>query len=513
MTKIAGIDLGTTFSAIAHLNDMGKPEIVPNSEGERIMASAVYFSDSERILVGGEAVKARYECVPKSVRWIKRHMGDVDYKVKTDGIEYTPAEISARILKKLYQDAAPQVGEITDVVISVPANFEEGARKATMDAGKIAGLNVIGIVNEPTAAALYYAIEHKVSGRVLVFDLGGGTFDVTIADVDGTNIQVITSEGSRNLGGYNFDQELVGFFREEYRKGKHGELWTDPGEQAQIEDYAEEIKKTLSKSDTTSARLKGEAGMFKLDVTRKKFEELISSYLATIEMLIETALEGAKCQPADISKVLLAGGSSRIPAVQRLLKKMFGYEPTLVGNVDECVALGAALYAGLRLMEESPAKVPAGIKGNLKGTSVGEVTNASYGFVCIGVDAVRQDERLKNDFIIPKDTPIPCEETAIYFTRFDSQEEVRTRVTQGESTDLDDITIIADGTLKLPQGLPRQTPIKATYSYSKDQRMDCIFEHEESGRKIAINLDIQSGAYSTETLEEKRAKLEDIIID
>jgi len=513
MTKIAGIDLGTTFSAIAHLNDMGKPEIIPNSDGERIMASAVYFSDSERILVGGEAVKARYECVPKSVRWIKRHMGDADYTVKIDDKEYTPAEISARILKKLYQDAVPQVGGITDVVISVPANFEEVARKATMDAGKIAGLNVIGIVNEPTAAALYYAIEHKVSGRVLVFDLGGGTFDVTIADVDGTNIQVITSEGSRNLGGYNFDQELVTFFEAEYRKEKHAELCSKPEDRAEIEDYAESIKKTLSKSETTPARLKGSAGMLKLDVAQKKFEELISSYLATIEMLIETALEGAKCQPADINKVLLAGGSSRIPAVQRLLKKMFGYEPTLVGNVDECVALGAALYAGLRLMEESPEKVPAGIKGNLKGTSVGEVTNASYGFICIGTDKVRQDQRLKNDFIIPKDTPIPCEETSTYYTIYDGQARMQTRVTQGESEDIDEIEIIADGTLDLPTGLPGGTPVKATYSYSKDQRMDCIFEHEASGRKIVINLDIQSRKYSTEKLEEKRIKLEDIIIE
>jgi molecular chaperone DnaK len=509
MTKIAGIDLGTTFSAIAHLNEMGKPTIIPNKEGDRIMASAVYFDDGQ-ILTGTEAINtACRDDESRCVRWIKRHMGDADHKVLINGKEYTPAEISAIILKKLYQDAVPQVGEITDVVISVPANFEEVARKATMDAGKIAGLNVIGIVNEPTAAALYYAIEHKVSGRVLVFDLGGGTFDVTIADVDGTDIQVVTSEGSRNLGGYNFDQELVGYFEAEYRNKNGAELVSPDCNRTRLELEAEDVKKSLSRREQVNTKLKEDRHA----TSREKFEELISSHLATIEMLIETALDGAECKPSDIDKVLLAGGSSRIPAVQRLLKKMFGCEPTLVGNVDECVALGAALYAGLRLMEESPEKVPAGIKGNLRAVSVGEVANASYGTICISYDEVREYARDTNDIIIPKNTPLPCSETKTYSTVVDGQKRISTEVTQGEDSDPALVVFVATGCLELPPGLPKGTPINATYTYDKDQRMSCVFEHEASGRKVVINLDTKSGQYSTETLNEKRAKLDDFVIE
>lgn len=222
MARIAGIDLGTTFSAISHLNDMGRPEIIPNSDGERIMHSASYFTKDGRILVGTEAVRSRYEDTSRSVRWIKKNMGDADHRVLIDGREYAPAELSSLILKKLRQDASPQVGDVTDVVISIPANFGEVARKATMDAGKIAGLNVVGIVNEPTAAALYYAITHEIGGRVMVFDLGGGTFDVSIAKVAGKDIEIVASSGDRDLGGSNFDQKLVEFFENKYKEGTGG---------------------------------------------------------------------------------------------------------------------------------------------------------------------------------------------------------------------------------------------------------------------------------------------------
>jgi molecular chaperone DnaK len=509
MTKIAGIDLGTTFSAIAHLNEMGKPTIIPNKEGDRIMASAVYFDDGQ-ILTGTEAINtACRDDESRCVRWIKRHMGDADHKVLINGKEYTPAEISAIILKKLYQDAVPQVGEITDVVISVPANFEEVARKATMDAGKIAGLNVIGIVNEPTAAALYYAIEHKVSGRVLVFDLGGGTFDVTIADVDGTDIQVVTSEGSRNLGGYNFDQELVGYFEAEYRNKNGAELVSPDCNRTRLELEAEDVKKSLSRREQVNTKLKEDRHA----TSREKFEELISSHLATIEMLIETALDGAKCKPSDIDKVLLAGGSSRIPAVQRLLKKMFGYEPTLVGNVDECVALGAALYAGLRLMEESPEKVPDGIKGNLRTVSVGEVANQSFGTICLNDNKATGREQPMNDIIIPKDQPIPCEFTKTYYTVADGQVRYRGTITQGESDDPDLVSRIAEDTMSLPPNRPRGRPIDVTYTYDTNQRMRCVFKDRESGESIVFSRDTADGEFSKEMISKKRAQLDDIIIE
>jgi len=226
MSNLAGIDLGTTFSAIAILNDIGKAEIVPNAEGERITPSAIYFDDADSsiIRVGIEAVNSRHLNPDRSVRWIKRHIGEADYRLNIDGKDWTPEELSSLILKKLKQDAGIENGRITDVVISVPAHFDEVRRKATMEAGSMAGLNVIGIVNEPVAAALYYATTHDVTGRVLVYDLGGGTFDVTLLDVKDKNIQIICSQGDHALGGIDFDKKILEMFEQGYRSNYDSEL-------------------------------------------------------------------------------------------------------------------------------------------------------------------------------------------------------------------------------------------------------------------------------------------------
>lgn len=513
MAKIAGIDLGTTFSAISHLNDMGRPEIIPNADGERIMSSALYFNTNQKVDVGQEALNGRRQDATRSVRWIKSHMGDADHCTSIDGKDYTPAELSAFILKKLHQDALPQVGEITDVVISIPANFGEVARKATMDAGIIAGLNVVGIVNEPTAAAFYYAITNEIGGRVMVFDLGGGTFDVSVADVAGKDIEIVASSGDRALGGSIFDQKLVEYFEKKYKAETGGKLYSTPEERAEFEDYAEETKKSLSKKETVKFRLKGEGETVSGEITRAEFESLISSDLARIEMLVETVLDEADVEPSGIQKVLLAGGSSRIPAVQKLLKSMFGYEPTLAGNVDECVSLGAALYAGLRLLEENPSQVSAGQAGALGDIKVGEVCNASYGTTCLSHDDVMERIVLKNDILIKKNSKIPCKVSRTYFTAHPNQEIIEGDVTQGESSDPELVTEISSGKLALPTGLPVNSPIDVTYSYDKDQRMSCVFEHKESRRKLVINLDIESGTSTAETIEEKKAKLEDLIIE
>ncbi len=513
MAKIAGIDLGTTFSAISHLNDMGRPEVIPNVDGERIMHSAVYFSEGGKVQVGAEAIRSRYEDHSRSVRWIKAHMGDADHRTSIDEKEHTPAELSALILKKLHQDAIPQVGEVTDIVISIPANFGEVARKATMDAGKIAGLNVVGLVNEPTAAAFYYAITNEIGGRVMVFDLGGGTFDVSVANVAGKDIDIVTSSGDRVLGGSQFDQKLLEYFEKKYKEETGGKLYGTPEERAEFEDYAEETKKSLSKKETVKFRLKGEEGTVRGEITRSEFESLISSDIARIEMLIETVLDEAEIEASDVEKVLLAGGSSRIPAVQRLLKEMFGYEPTLAGNVDECVSLGAALYAGIRLLEENPSQVSAGQAGALEDIKVGEVCNASYGTTCMAEDEVLGRDVLTNDIIIKKNSKIPCTVSKTYCTRQPGQKEINGDVTQGESSDPELIVVIGADRLHLPDGLPAGSPIDVTYSYDKDQRMSCVFEHKESRRKLVINLDIEKGTSTSETIEDQQAKIEDLIIE
>ena len=513
MGKIAGIDLGTTFSSIACLNDMGRPDIIANADGERVMPSASYIAQDGRVLTGAEAIRSRYDDVSRSIRWIKRHMGDSEKVVIIDNKKYTPAELSALILKKLHQDAVVQVGTINDVVISIPANYEEVARKATMDAGQIAGLNVVGIVNEPTAAAFYYAIVQEISGHVLIFDLGGGTFDISIADIVGKDIKIVASRGDRNLGGYNFDQRLMEYFESVYKKQTGSDLFVNNEEKAEFEDYAEETKKSLSKKNSVKFRLKGSSGTVKGEITQTAFESLISPDLARMEMLIETVLDESGDEPDKIDKVLLVGGSSRIPAVKRMLQRIFGFEPSFVGNVDECVALGAALYAGLRLLEEEPSKVSEGIASGLSDVKVGEVCNHSYGTTCLSYDEVMEKHVLMNDILIKKNSKIPCSISKTYYTTHPNQKRINGDVTQGESSDPELVTNISSGMLDLPADLPPDTPIEITYSYDKDQRMNCLFEHSESGRKLILNIDVESGNSSAQTIDEQRAKLEHFIIE
>ncbi len=248
-TNIVGIDLGTTFSALAILNAIGKPEIVPNADGERLTPSAIFFDEenSDIILVGIEAINSRHLNAERSARWIKRHMGDANYQKKIDGKDWTPVELSSLILKKLKQDCSAERGEIRDAVISVPAHFDEVRRKATMDAGTRAGLNVIGIVNEPVAAALYYATTRQVTGKVLVYDLGGGTFDVTIIDIKGHQMEIACSQGDHALGGVDFDRKIVEMLEQSYKEKLNAELINSDEDRAKYEDEAEDIKKTLSR--------------------------------------------------------------------------------------------------------------------------------------------------------------------------------------------------------------------------------------------------------------------------
>src|SRR3990172_4011188 len=338
MANIVGIDLGTTFSALAVLNAIGKPEIIPNCEGERLTPSAIFFDEDSPgvIRVGIEAINSRHLNAQRSVRWIKRHMGQTEYLKEIDGKKWTAVELSGLILKKLKQDCSREHGEIRDAVISVPAHFDEIRRKATMDAGTSIGLNVIGIVNEPVAAALYYATTRDVSGKVLVYDLGGGTFDVSIMNVQGHQMDIICSQGDHALGGVDFDAEVLEIIERMYRDALNAELISCDEDRAKYEDEAEDIKKTLSRRPVAKKMLYGSAGSMRAEVTREMFEDAISAHLARTDILVEVALDEAGLKPTDIDKVLLVGGSTRIPAVQQRLKKMFGAEPENAVNVDEC---------------------------------------------------------------------------------------------------------------------------------------------------------------------------------
>ncbi|OQY06129.1 MAG: hypothetical protein B6I25_04520 [Planctomycetales bacterium 4572_13] len=507
MSTIAGIDLGTTFSALARLNGIGRPEIVPNSEGERITPSAVYFEEdqADAIRVGLEAVNCRQLNPERAVRWIKRHMGDQDWKKDIDGRDWTPQEISSLILKKIKQDGSVE-SPIDDVVISVPAHFDEVRRKATMDAGTLAGLNVIGIVNEPVAAALYYATTQTVKGRVLVYDLGGGTFDVTILDIDGQQMDIICSQGDHALGGVDFDKKIVELFEEAYRKEHHVELIENEQDRAKYEDEAEDVKKTLSRRDSVRKILYGAAGSVRIEITRAQYEEAIQPLLARTEILVEVAMEEAKSKVSDIEKVLLVGGSTRMPVVRQHLANKFGFEPEVAVNVDECVALGAAIQAGLTLMREDSKKVAAGIATGLKEVQLKDVCNHSYGTICAPVDEETGQHVIRNSIILQKNTPLPCEATQTFYTMADGQTQLQVSITQGEDEDPDFVNKIATEIFELPANRPANQPIHVQYSYDVNQRMHCRFLDEQSGRTLEVEFCAGQSGQMTKTDIELAAK-------
>jgi len=492
MSHIAGIDLGTTFSALAVLNTIGKPEIVPNADGERLTASAIFFDEQspDVVRVGIEAVNSRHLNAERSVRWIKRYVGQTDFHKTFDGKRWSPVELSALILKKLKQDCSAQCGPIRDAVISVPAHFDETRRKATMDAGTMAGLNVIGIVNEPVAAALYYATTRQVSGKILVYDLGGGTFDVTILNVNQRHIDIICSQGDHALGGIDFDKQILEIMEQSYRERFDTELIESDENRANYEDEAEDIKKTLSRRPVAKKLIYGPAGSMRVEITRETFEQAISTLLARTDILVEVALEEAGLEPAEIAKVLLVGGSTRIPLVRRRLERMFGFAPETTVNVDECVALGAALHAGLTMLREQPENVAAGIAGGLKDVKLTDVCNHSYGTICAPVDKDTGRRIVANRIILKKNTPLPCEQSQLFYTMSKGQKELEITVTQGEDADLGYVNKIATHKFRLPPDRPARRPIRVTYSYDLNQRMHCKFQDIDSGRMLELDFSL-----------------------
>lgn len=511
MTNIAGIDLGTTFSALAILNAIGKPEIIPNADGDRLTPSAIFFDDdnTEIVRVGVEAVNARHLNVQRSVRWIKRHMGDTNYRQDIDGKAWTPVELSALILKKLKQECSAEHGEIHDAVVTVPAHFDEVRRKATMDAGASASLNVIGIVNEPVAAALYYASSREVFGKVLVYDLGGGTFDVTIIDVQGCQMEIVCSQGDHALGGLDFDRKVLEIMEQSYKDKFGADLFGSDEDRAKCEDEAEDIKKTLSRRRVAKKMLYGPAGNMKVEITREMFEEAISTLMARTDILVEVALEEAALEPSGIDKVLLVGGSTRIPLVQQRLEKMFGFAPEKTVNVDECVALGAALHAGLTMLREKPEAVPAGIASGLRDINLTDVCNHSYGTICAPMDKETGRRVVQNRIILKKNTPLPCEASQMFYTVSEGQTALEVTVTQGEDTDPKYVNKIATHRFELPPGRPAECPIKVTYSYDINQRMHCKFQDLQSGKALEVDFCLdQDGQMSQSDVKQEDNPLE-----
>ncbi|MBL9152224.1 MAG: Hsp70 family protein [Verrucomicrobiales bacterium] len=492
--KYVGIDLGTSTSALAHVRPDGNPEIVPNADGERLTPSVVYFDKFEGIKLVGSAARDGGD-PERTVHFIKKHMDDPGHTIDIDGQKWTPTEISAMILSKLKRDCAQIVGAIRDVVITVPANFNELARKATVTAGKLAGLNVTRIVNEPTAAALFYAHTQSISGRVMVYDLGGGTLDITILEVDGDRIDILLSEGARHLGGSDFDEVLLELLAEEYRKKNKAELYLNERQRRRVLAMGEEAKKMLSKLQQISETIGNDTdGIARIDLTRDMFEAAISRLLTRTVMLVEQALDSIDLKPADIDHVLLVGGSTRIPKVKELLEKQFGKPPVSCGNVDECVALGAALFAQ-------------------RARRVSEVCNHSYGTLAIIEDARTGQAKVQNSIVIPKNTPIPCSMSQTYITSEDNEELIEVEITQGEDPDPRYVDIVGKISLEVPPGRPAGCPVTVTYSYDENQRVRVQVYDAESGLRKDVAIEYRGeGVLTDEDIERKSAYLKQIKI-
>lgn len=452
MGKVIGIDLGTTNSCVAVMEG-GQPVVIANAEGARVTPSIVAFKKDGERLIGQVAKRQAITNPDRTIMSIKRHMG-TNYKVKIDDKEFTPQEISAMILQKLKQDAEAYLGEkVEQAVITVPAYFTDAQRQATKDAGKIAGLEVLRIINEPTAAALAYGMDKEEDQIILVFDLGGGTFDVSILELGDGVFEVKATSGNNRLGGDDFDEKIIKYMAEEFKK-EHGiDLTADKMALQRLKEAAEKAKIELSSVTTTNINLPfitaTAEGPKHLDVTltRAKFNELTADLVEATMVPTRNALSDAGLEPKDIDRVILVGGSTRIPAVQEAIKNLTGKEPHKGVNPDEVVALGAAIQAGV-------------LAGEVKDVLLLDVTPLSLGIETLGGVFTR---------IIERNTTIPTEKKQIFSTAADNQTQVEIHVLQGERPMAADNKTLGrftlDGIPPAPRGVPQ---IEVTFEIDRN---------------------------------------------
>ena len=507
MSKVIGIDLGTTNSCVAVIEG-GEPVVIPNSEGARTTPSVVAFGKTGERLVGQVAKRQAITNPDKTVASIKRQMGS-DYKVAIDDKKYTPQEISAMVLQKLKGDAEAYLGEkVTEAVITVPAYFTDSQRQATKDAGKIAGLEVKRIINEPTAAALAYGIDKENDQKVMVYDLGGGTFDVSIIEMGDGVQEVLATAGNNRLGGDDFDQRVIDWIADEFKKSEGVDLRGDKMAMQRLKEAAEKAKIELSNVTTSTINLPfigmkstGEPLNLEMTLTRAKFNELTADLVEATMVPVRQAIADSGLKTSELHKILMVGGSSRIPAVQEAVKKYTGIEPFKGINPDECVAIGAAIQGGV-------------LAGDVKGLLLLDVTPLSLGIETMGGI---------NTKIIDRNTTIPVKKSQTFSTAVDNQPSVEIHVLQGERDFAKDNKTLGvfhlDGIMPAPRGVPQ---IEVTFDIDANGIVHVSAKDLGTGKEQSISItsstnmskeDIQKAVDEAEKFaEEDKKRREDVDI-
>jgi molecular chaperone DnaK len=513
---LIGIDLGTTYSCVARLSREGTPQTIPNREGELITPS-VLMLENNVVVVGREA--KRSECVypDRTAVCVKRDMGGTRYSRVIGGQEYRPEILSAMILKRIKTDVEVRFGPVKHAVITVPAYFDDTRRKATQDAGRIAGLNVLDIINEPTAAALAYAFEthrrrkeHPEAGdlgavgeptTVLVYDLGGGTFDVSIVRISPDRFETLATDGDVRLGGRDWDERIVNFLAGHFQVAYGSDPRSDPQSLAFLYQEAEHVKHALSARTSTRVLISHNAERLSFEMSRRQLEDLTADLLARTAATTELVVENAGLTWRQIDRVLLVGGMSRVPQVREMIKGLSGREPDCSLSADEVVAHGAALHGGILLTR-------MGLQGqSITESALGmwvDMESVDVNSHSLGI-AVRTPQGYANSILIPKNTPLPAERSRMYHTSSPNQRQVRVRILEGEAHEADACVQIGEFVLAgLPPDLPERTPIEIICRYSGDGRISVRGRDPATGVLAETSLVSQGRLEDAELKEEAR---------
>lgn len=495
---IVGIDLGTTFCAVATLDERGRPVTVPNRDGEILTPSAIWLGDDQTAVVGQPALDLAQEQPERVATMVKRRMGQPDLGHPVAGKSFRPETLSAIILRKLVQDAERQLGPITQAVITVPAYFDDTRRKATMDAGRIAGLEVLDILDEPSAAALAYTFQSNpgaefpadIPRTVLVYDLGGGTFDVTLVKMGKKRFQTLAIEGDVRLGGKDWDDRLIGHVADQFRQQFGDDPRNDPQSLAMLQAAAERAKRTLSKVDQASVTVTHAGQKMTVPITRALFEAITADLLLRTRLTTQHVLDQTGLSWDRVDRVLMVGGSTHMPMTGRMLRELTGKEPDRSLAVSEVVARGAAVHAGIAMAREEHFRTSPDMPSLDLLADVVEISVTAHG---LGVEIRQGEERLNNKLIL-KNTQLPAAASRVYYTVRDGQTKVRVRVLQGEAQQAEACIAVGECWIdELPADLPKGSPVQVRCSVAANGRIEIMALDMTSGKLARAEIHRASG--------------------